>query len=226
MHFVRNNTIEPNVMFGSDVIIGDNNVFKRGTIIEAGTIIGNGNVIFEKNWLGVAPASAYQRGDVVSKGLHIGDNNFFHVNNKISSGLDGPTVIGDNNTFLSDVYISHDNVVHNGVTFYPRVFSAGGVEFFDYASIGAGAAIQQGCKIGSYSMVGMNGVATKDVLPCMVCINNRYERVNTKRVDSPGLQLIAGHLHRKSRFDPRHIQTLVQEHLEPKFATLFDPFLS
>lgn len=223
---LRDNTIAPDVVLPHDLVIGTGNVIKSGTVIEPGTVIGNNNVILERNWLGVLPASAYERGNATPKGLVIGNGNFFHVCNKVSSGLERQTAIGDNNTLLGDVYLSHDNVVHNNVTFYPRVFSAGLVEFFSHAAIGAGACIQQHIRVGSYAMVGMNGVATRDVLPGLVCINDHYKRVNTHKIDSHGLQRLSRRMEGHTSSDII-VEDLVVDYLadEPQIADLFKPFL-
>ncbi len=175
----NNNNIEEGVVIHKYVTIGNNNTIKKGTVIFPYTEIGHNNIILEDNWLGALPVQANLPFDKIKRnGLLIGNNNFFHIKNIISSGFHEETLIGNYNKFLSKVHISHDNIIHNHVTFYPGVFSAGFAEFFDRCNLGAGSHISQRCKIGSYSMVGMNGVATKNVLPFMVCINNKYTRLN------------------------------------------------
>lgn len=175
----KNNNIDDGVIMHNNVIIGDNNIIKKGTIIYENTKIGNNNIILEDNLLGILPVEANVKYcDICRKGLIIGNNNFFHIKNIISSGYYNKTIIGNHNKLLAEIHISHDNIIHDHVTFYPRAFSAGLVEFFDNSNIGAGAFIQQRCKIGSYSMIGMNGVATKNVLPFMICINNKYIKLN------------------------------------------------
>ena len=149
------------------------------TIIYENTIIGDNNIILENNILGCLPVEAnIEYNKMKCNGLIIGNNNFFHISNKISSGFYHKTIIKNNNKFLSDVYISHDNIIHNNITFYPRVFSAGLVKYFNYSNIGACACIHQHCKIGSYSMIGMNSTITKNVMPFFICINNKYTRLN------------------------------------------------
>jgi UDP-N-acetylglucosamine acyltransferase len=178
-----NNFIDSSVIIYDNVVIGNNNIIKANTIIYENTVIGNNNIILEYNILGCLPVEAnihYEQ--IKSNGLIIGNNNFFHISNKISSGYYDKTIIGDNNKLLSDVYISHDNIIHNNITFYPRVFSAGIVEYFDNANIGAGAYIHQKCKVGSYSMIGMNCTITKNVLPFFVNINNKNFKLNKHKL--------------------------------------------
>jgi len=177
------NQIDDDVIIEENVVIGNNNIIKNGTIIHKNTIIGNHNIILENNNLGsLAVISNHDYCDLKYNGLKIGNHNFFHINNIISSGFYNQTIIGDNNKLLSEIYISHDNIIHDHVTFYPRVFSAGIVEFFKYSNIGAGAYIQQRSKIGAFSMIGMNGVVTRNVMPFMINVNNKYLRVNDKQL--------------------------------------------
>lgn len=182
----NNNLIEDGVIIENNVKIGNNNVIKKGTVIHENTIIGNNNVFLEDNVIGALPVEAnvpYQH--LTKKGLVIGNNNFFHIKNIISSGCYNKTIIGNNNKFLSDVYISHDNIIHDFVTFYPRVFSAGVVEFFNHSSVGACACIHQKLKIGAYSMIGMNSSIVKNVYPYMICVNNnKYTNINEKKIDT------------------------------------------
>jgi UDP-N-acetylglucosamine acyltransferase len=172
------------VIIHPNVVIGNNNIIKTGTVIYPNTIIGDNNVFMEDNKIGTLPVEANKKYDDLSyNGLDIGDGNIFHVRNVISTGCYDRTRIGNDNKFLSDVFISHDNHIHNNVTFYPRVFSAGIVTYYSHASIGAGACIHQRLKVGGYSMIGMNNTIVRNVLPFMICINNRYSRLNLQKID-------------------------------------------
>jgi UDP-N-acetylglucosamine acyltransferase len=181
MKIGEKNIIEPNVKIGDNVIIGNNNIIKSGTIIYDNTIIGDNNIFLENNIIGTLPVLAnVEYKDNKSKGVVIGNNNFFHISNKISSGYYKKTLIGNYNKFLSEIYISHDCKIGNEITFYPRVFSAGLSIFKNNCNIGAGAYIHQKCIIGSYAMVGMNCTITKNVLPFLISIGSKYTRPNTK----------------------------------------------
>lgn len=181
----KNNSIAENVKIGKNVVIGDNNTIKEGTVIYDNTKIGNSNIILEGNILGSLPVEAnIDYKNICHGGLQIGNNNFFHIKNIISSGCYQKTIIGNNNKFLSEVYISHDNIVGDSATFYPRVFSSGLVQYDDFSGVGAGAHIHQKLRVGSYSMIGMNNTITKNVIPFIVCINGRYSRINLKKAPS------------------------------------------
>ena len=182
--YKHHNQIRPDVIIHSNVCIGVGNVIESGTVIYENTVIGNNNVILQNNKLGTLPVETYhdyQR--VPSKGLIIGNDNFFHIENVISSGCYNVTKIGDGNKILSQCYISHDTVISNGVTLYPRVFTAGLVKIYDHASVGAGAYIHQRRKIGAYSMVGMNTTVVKNTLPYLITVNGKYTNINSKKVN-------------------------------------------
>ena len=182
----ENNVFEEGVIFHPNIIIGNGNTFKRGTVIYKNTVIGNDNVFMEENTLGSLVVEANKEYEEIKdsrNGLVIGNGNTFHIKNIISSGYYEKTIIGNYNKILSDVYISHDNVIGDYCVFYPRVFSAGLVTFFEGASIGAGVCIHQKQKIGAYSMIGMNSTITKNVKPYSVVINNKFSRINTAKLD-------------------------------------------
>jgi acyl-[acyl carrier protein]--UDP-N-acetylglucosamine O-acyltransferase len=225
------NIIEEGVTIHDNVKIGNRNLIKRGTVIYPHTTIGDDNVILEDNQLGTLPVEAnHDYKEIYRGGLSIGNGNFFHVRNIISSGFYNQTRIGNYNKLLSDVYISHDNIIHDQVTFYPRVFSAGLIEYFDCASIGAGCCVHQKIKIGAYSMLGMNGVATKDVLPFMVNINNKYTRLNIVRFTEKikehqnELKEVADHLmSTQSKYDAETLVGIIKK-LPAALKTFYEPF--
>lgn len=181
----KGNIIDDSVVIHDNVTIGDNNVIKAGTVIYENTIIGDNNTIFENNEIGTLVVDANVSPDELKRnGLIVGNNNFFHIHNTISSGFYRKTIIGNNNKFLSHTYISHDNIIHNNVVFYPKVFTAGLVEIFDFANLGACCCIHQKIKVGSYSMIGMNCSIVKNVLPFFINVNNRYTNINHKRLEN------------------------------------------
>ena len=121
----KNNIIGDNVIIHDNVKIGNNNKIYDNTIIYPQTTIGDNNVFLEGNKIGCIPVEANLSNDEIinkfinsnkiisNKLLIIGNNNFFHINNKISIGYYKKTIIGNDNKFLSDIYISHDNIIHN-----------------------------------------------------------------------------------------------------------------
>ena len=71
------------------------------------------------------------------------------------------------------MYVAHDSVIGDYVTFAPRVCVNGHTIIHDDVYIGTGAVLKQGTKdkpliIGRGSLIGMGSVVTKDVPPGVV----------------------------------------------------------
>ena len=178
-----NNFIGKNVIIHDNVIIGNNNKIYDGTVIYPNTIIGNNNIILDNNTLGEYGVEAkYDFEEKKFKGLEIGDNNYFHVNNLIFGGFYKKTLIGNHNKFLSQVTIHHDNIIHNNVVFYPRAITAGLCTLMDYSTMGMNSSLQQRSVVGSYSMIGMGSVASHNIFPFYIYFNGKYQRFNKVKV--------------------------------------------
>jgi acyl-[acyl carrier protein]--UDP-N-acetylglucosamine O-acyltransferase len=182
----KNNYISPTAILYDNVTIGDNNNIYDNVIIYPNTKIGNNNNIFPRNIIGEFPVSSndkYNNYDFnLTKGITIGNNNLFHVNNIICSGIDNETFIGNNNKFLAENHISHDVKVLNNITFYPRCLLGGYVVCLDNSNIGMDAVIHQKIVVGQYSMIGANNTVVKNVFPYYININNKINRLNEKKI--------------------------------------------
>jgi UDP-N-acetylglucosamine acyltransferase len=182
----KNNFISPKAVIHDNVIIGNNNNIYDDVIIYQNTKIGDNNNIFPRNIIGEFPISSndkYTSYDFnLTKGVEIGNNNFFHVSNIIFSGIDDKTFIGNNNKFLAENHVAHDVKVLNGVTFYPRCIPGGYSIYLNNSSIGMGAIIHQRTVVGQYSMIGANSTITKHVFPYYININNKLHRLNEIKI--------------------------------------------
>jgi UDP-N-acetylglucosamine acyltransferase len=181
-----NNFIGENVIIHENVSIGNNNFIGDNTIIYKNTIIGNNNKIFNNNVIGEFPVHTSEEFSDYNldkcKGVIIGDNNLFHVRNIISTGINNPTKIGNNNKIMSECMISHDIILHNNVTLYPRVSVGGYCILLDNSNLGMCSVIHQKKVIGQYSMIGANCTITKHVFPYYITINNKIHRINEKKI--------------------------------------------
>jgi UDP-N-acetylglucosamine acyltransferase len=181
----QNNLIGDNVKIMKNVKIGDNNKIYDNTIIYPNTTIGNNNIFLNNNKigeLGVQSHINYNNFKFKYNGLVIGDNNFFHINNIIFNGYEKKTIIGNNNKFLSEVSIHHDNIIKNNVVLYPRAITAGFCKLLDNSVMGMGSSMQQRQVLGQYSMIGMNNSAIHSIFPFFIYYNNQYIRYNTHRI--------------------------------------------
>ena len=109
------------------------------------------------------------------KGVLIGNDNVFHVNNILFSGIENKTYIGNYNKILGECHIGHDAKIYNNVTIYPRVITGGFSEYLNNSNIGMCAVIHQKKIIGQYSMVGGNNMITKNVFPYYISINKNIK---------------------------------------------------
>ena len=184
----KNNFISPTAIIHDNVTIGDNNNIHDNVIIYPNTTVGNSNNIFPRNIIGEFPISSsdkFKSYDFsLTKGVTIGSNNLFHVNNIIFSGIDDKTFIGDNNKFLAENHLAHDVKVMNNVTFYPRCIQGGYSIYLNNSNIGMGAIIRQKTVVGQYSMIGANSTITKHVFPYYININNKIHRLNESKIPS------------------------------------------
>jgi UDP-N-acetylglucosamine acyltransferase len=182
----KNNFISPNAIIHDNVVIGDNNNIYDNVIIYPNTIIGNNNVIYNGNTIGEIPIQSngtFQNYDFSkSKGVEIGNNNFFHIKNIIFGGVSKPTKINNNNKILGENHIGHDCIIFNEVSIYPRTLLCGHVKMLNYSSTGVYSFIHQNKIIGQYSMIGGNSSITKDVFPYFININNNITRLNTIKI--------------------------------------------
>ena len=182
----KNNFISPKAIIHDNVFIGDNNNIYDDVIIYPNTTIGNNNNIFPRNIIGEFPVHGNDKYNIydfkLTKGVEIGNNNFFHVNNIIFSGIDNKTFIGNNNKFLAENHMGHDATIFNNVTFYPRCIQGGYSIYLDNSNIGMGSIIHQKTVVGQYSMIGANSTITKNVFPYYININNKLHRLNESKV--------------------------------------------
>jgi len=182
----KNNYISKKAIIHNNVIIGDNNKIYDNVILYPKTVIGNNNIILNNNIIGEIPIQSngtFQHEDYSkTKGVKIGDNNFFHVRNLIFAGSERATEIKNNNKLLADCHLNHDSIIYNNVTLYPRITMGGYSKCLDYSNIGGNAFIQQRKIIGQYSMVGGSQLVAKNVFPYYVYINNKITRLNTLKL--------------------------------------------
>ena len=182
----KNNQISDSAIIHNNVFIGNNNIIGDNVIIYSNTTIGNDNNIFKGNVIGEFPINSdedFREYDLnKSKGVIIGDNNLFHINNLIFSGIENKTLINNNNKLLGECHIGHDTQIYNNVTIYPRVITGGYSEFLNNSNIGMCAVIHQRRIVGQYSMIGANNTITKDIFPYYININNKIHRLNKAKI--------------------------------------------
>jgi UDP-N-acetylglucosamine acyltransferase len=176
------NVIGENVYIGKNVSLGNNNKFYPNTRIYPNVEIGDNNIFLENNNIGDHAISSME---VFTKknynGVSIGNDNFFHSDNQISSGTIRKTILGNNNKILNQVHVAHDTYIGDHVYIYPKVFISGYSTLLSHCGIGTLAGVQQRTVVGSYSFVGMVTASTRHKFPFYIYIGNKPVRLNLKR---------------------------------------------
>jgi UDP-N-acetylglucosamine acyltransferase len=173
------NFIHPKSQIWGDVKIGEGTVVEPFCVINGPVVIGKNNVIHTGTVIG-SPAEHRTKESGLS--VIIGDDNIIGPHCVITAATDiHPTTIGDGNMLMSGVHISHDCRVGNDNTFSHKVILAGECIVLNNVNMGSGSMAHQKTTIGSFSMIGMGSILTKDVFPFLVVCGNpaKFLRINT-----------------------------------------------
>ena len=164
--------IGPNVRLGAGCSVG------ASAVIDGWTDIGDGTEIFPFASIGLVPQDLKFKGETTR--LLIGARNIFRefvTINRGTAGGGGVTRIGDRNMFMAYVHVAHDCHVGSDTIFGPHATLGGHVTVEDYASISAGSAVHQFCRVGRHAFIGGYSVVTKDALPFGKTVGSRPARI-------------------------------------------------
>ncbi len=103
----------------------------------------------------------------------IGDNVIIREFTNVHLPMKNDTIIGDNCFIMSHCHIAHDCVLEGGVIITTGTHLAGHTYIMQKAGLGLNCCTHQYTTIGSYAMVGMGSIITKDIPPFAV-FNNQY----------------------------------------------------
>ena len=189
-----NNIIDPGVIIGPDVVIGDDNKFCAGAVIIGPSQLGNGNYIGHGTIVGTPSRQrlrTYQAKLPVeaNPGVHIGHNNLIFEHVTVHTGLYRPTKIGTHVAIGAHSHIAHDSLVRDDCIVAPSV-AIGGYSILGYgANLGLGVLLHHRTTIGAYAMCGMGAVVTRNVRPGVTVVGNpaRYLQVNMLGLQRGGL---------------------------------------
>ncbi len=172
-----NALIEPGVVIGPGVEIGDNARIYAGSVIK-NSIIGKNVIIGEKAVIGANGFTMaedengnkiriYSLGKVI-----IGDNVEIGVQDNISRGSGGNTVIEDSVKIDALVHVGHDAHLHKNVEITAGAVVGGFVNAQEGAYIGINAVIRNRIELGCHSFVGMGATVTKSVSNGITVVGN------------------------------------------------------
>lgn len=190
------NIIGDNVVIADNVTIGNNNMIYSHNKIYPHVTIGDNNVILDNNLIGEHPCIMMYNGNnrlpkFAKKhhmGVTIGNENYIHSNVVIESGVVKKTIIGNKNQIMYGCHIGDEVIVTEYVNLYPKAFLCGGVTMLPNSGAGACSAIHQNRVIGAYAFIGMSTAVVKNIFPYYIYAGNKYNRLNTKRIDSRVLE--------------------------------------
>ena len=171
-------TIGPHAVIGPNVRLGVGCSVGASAVIDGWTDVGDGTEIFPFASIGLVPQDLKFKGETTR--LLIGARNIFRefvTINRGTAGGGGVTRIGDRNMFMAYVHVAHDCHVGSDTIFGPHATLGGHVTVEDYASISAGSAVHQFCRVGRHAFIGGYSVVTKDALPFGKTVGSRPARI-------------------------------------------------
>ena len=169
--------IEPTVELGRDVeigpfafaggraVIGDGTRIHHHGSVEGNTVLGKNCEVFPFACIGGKTQDLKFKGG--NPGLRIGDRNVFREYVTVHAGTnDGDmTVVGSDNTILAYCHVAHDCVLGSHIIMSNYAGLAGHVAVEDHAVLGAYAGIHQFSRIGAYSMLAADRLASRTAGP-------------------------------------------------------------
>jgi UDP-N-acetylglucosamine acyltransferase len=170
--------IGPNAVIGPHVTLGPRCKVGANAVLDGWTTIGEGTEIFPFASIGLIPQDLKFKGEKTT--LTIGRKNVFRefvTIHRGTAGGGGVTSIGDRNLFMAYAHVAHDCIIGNDTIFGNSATLGGHVVVEDYATISAGSAVHQFCRVGRHAFIGGYSVVTKDALPYGKTVGNRPARV-------------------------------------------------
>ena len=157
------NTIHPTAIIHPNAKIGTGNYIGPFCVIGENVTMGNFNRLESHVCIGSPAEHRESFHGEKDCGVLIGDSCIFREFVTINSGIHGHTKVGNNVYMLRGSHLGHDVEVENKVTISCNVMVGGHATIKEGSNIGLSTVIHQHRIIGSYTMIGMGSVVTKDV---------------------------------------------------------------
>ncbi|MGE5279796.1 MAG: acyl-ACP--UDP-N-acetylglucosamine O-acyltransferase [Deltaproteobacteria bacterium] len=167
--------LDEGVAVGPYAVIGEKVRIGRGTrignfcVVENDTTMGRDNVVFTGAVVGSIPQDL--KFDGAPSRLVIGDRNTIreYVTINISTSLEQPTRIGNNNLIMAYSHVAHDCRVGDSCILANGATLAGHVTLEDRAVVGGLTAIHQFVRMGRMCIVGGCSKVVTDLPPYTTC---------------------------------------------------------
>ena len=159
------------------------NLIHRTAVIDWKSLkIGKNNIIGPY----VVVGNKAQWKNKINKGkIIIGNNNTFneYVNIHLPTTLKKITHIGNDNYIMNSTTIDHDCYLENNITLSSNVILGGNVYIMRYANLGIKTIVHQNQVIGSYSMIGMGSLITKNkkIIPGYVYYGKSIKKIKKNK---------------------------------------------
>lgn len=181
------NEIGPHVILKGNIILGNQNRINAGVSLTNNVIIGNRNNIYPYVSIGALGEMGPKGDRFIEEGkVFIGHEvtirEFVCIHSPVHT-LE--TRIQDQVYLMNKSYVAHDCQIGKGTVLSAGVLLGGQCEIAEFVTIGLGATVHQRIHIGKYSMIGMQTVITRNILPYAMVAGNpaRILRFNRKPVE-------------------------------------------
>lgn len=164
----ENVTIHPFAYIDKNVEIGNNNVIMPYASVLSGARMGDGNTVYQGAVIGAVPQDFNFKGeDTITT---IGNNNVIREYAVISRATtpDGCSKIGDDTFIMQAVRLSHDVQVGNHCIVGNGSQISGDTLIEDYAILCSCVLMQQGTRVGTWSVIQGGCRFNKDIPPYSV----------------------------------------------------------
>jgi UDP-N-acetylglucosamine acyltransferase len=186
------NNIAASARLIGDVVLGVGNFISEGAIIIGPIMIGNNNYFGPNCVVGTPPqddvfstqehCDATMGGRSHQNGIEIGNNNVIREFVTIHQGLTSKTIIKSDCYLMSYAHIAHDCYIDEKVKIANNVQMGGYTTIFHDSYIGLSAVLHQFSTVGSFVMIGMGSVVSKNVPPAVLIVGAPARVIKTNRV--------------------------------------------
>lgn len=162
------NDIHPTAIIDPAAQIGFDNKIGPYCVIGPNVSIGHGNTFTSHVSIG---QTAQHRTHGHLGAVRIGNNNTFREFVTVNAGTVRETEVGNNCYIMACAHIPHDAIIEDDVTMANCALLAGHTHVMRGATLSLGCIVHQYQVIGSYSILGMAAVVTKD---CKILPGGKY----------------------------------------------------
>lgn len=170
--------IHETAVIGEGVVIGDRVTVGPFAVLTGPLEVGNDCWIGAQTVLGSPPEingfehfSSYVAPSI-GCGIHIGENTVIRELTAVHQGSERRTVVGANSFIMNRISVGHDVQLGDNTIAAPGVTFGGHVTLGPGCNMGMNSTIHQRRVMGAGAMVGMGGIATKDIPPFATVVGN------------------------------------------------------